>query len=178
MKTLLLSLMLTLAPALPVMAQDWAIDGFDAVGFLESGRPIPGRGDISTLWKGKVWHFATEENRNRFEADPRSFAPAFGRADAARSTRCSPAPTSSCRATGRAQSPAMALLPGRSRSFAPAFGGLCPVALSEGRRVAGDPHHFVIIENRLYLVGSNRAVRKLQQAPREVLSRARERWKP
>ena len=133
MKTLLLSLMLTLAPALPVMAQDWAIDGFDAVGFLESGRPIPGRGDISTLWKGKVWHFATEENRNRFEADPRSFAPAFG--------------------------------------------GLCPVALSEGRRVAGDPHHFVIIENRLYLVGSNRAVRKLQQAPREVLSRARERWK-
>ena len=134
MKTLLLSLMLTLAPALPVMAQDWAIDGFDAVGFLESGRPIPGRGDISTLWKGKVWHFATEENRNRFEADPRSFAPAFG--------------------------------------------GLCPVALYEGRRVAGDPHHFVIIENRLYLVGSNRAVRKLQQAPREVLSRARERWKP
>ena len=134
MKTLLLSLMLTLAPALPVMAQDWAIDGFDAVGFLESGRPIPGRGDISTLWKGKVWHFATEENRNRFEADPRSFAPAFG--------------------------------------------GLCPVALSEGRRVAGDPRYFVIIENRLYLVGSNRAVRKLQQAPREVLSRARERWKP
>jgi YHS domain-containing protein len=134
MKTLLLSLMLTLAPALPVMAQDWAIDGFDAVGFLESGRPIPGRGDISTLWKGKVWHFATEENRNRFEADPRSFAPAFG--------------------------------------------GLCPVALSEGRRVAGDPRDFVIIENRLYLVGSNRAVRKLQQAPREVLSRARERWKP
>lgn len=134
MKTLLLSLMLTLAPALPVMAQDWAIDGFDAVGFLESGRPIPGRGDISTLWKGKVWHFATEENRNRFEADPRSFAPAFG--------------------------------------------GLCPVALSEGRRMAGDPRHFVIIENRLYLVGSNRAVRKLQQAPREVLSRARERWKP
>ena len=134
MKTLLLSLMLTLAPALPVMAQDWAIDGFDAVGFLESGRPIPGRGDISTLWKGKVWHFATEENRNRFEADPRSFAPAFG--------------------------------------------GLCPVALSEGRRVAGDPRHFVIIENRLYLVGSNRAVRKLKQAPHEVLSRARERWKP
>jgi YHS domain-containing protein len=134
MKTLLLSLMLTLAPALPVMAQDWAIDGFDAVGFLESGRPIPGRGDISTLWKGKVWHFATEENRNRFEADPRSFAPVFG--------------------------------------------GLCPVALSEGQRVAGDPRHFVIIENRLYLVGSNRAVRKLKQAPREVLSRARERWKP
>ena len=134
MKTLLLSLMLTLAPALPVMAQDWAIDGFDPVGFLESGRPIPGRGDISTLWKGKVWHFATEENRSRFEADPRSFAPAFG--------------------------------------------GLCPVALSEGRRMAGNPRHFVIIENRLYLVGSSRAVRKLQQAPREVLSLARERWKP
>lgn len=134
MKKLLLSLILTSAPVLPVMAQDWAIDGFDAVGFLESGRPVPGRGDISTLWKGQVWHFATEENRNRFEADPRSFAPAFG--------------------------------------------GLCPVALAEGRRVAGDPRHFLIIGDRLYLVGSNRAARKLQQAPRDILARAQKSWKP
>lgn len=133
MKTLLLSLILLSAPVLPAAAQDWAIDGFDAVGFLESGRPVPGRGDISTLWKGQVWHFATEENRSRFESDPRSFAPAFG--------------------------------------------GLCPVALAEGRRVPGDPRHFLIIGNRLYLVGSSKAARKLQQAPDDILARAQQNWK-
>ena len=133
MKTLFLSLILLSASVLPAAAQDWAIDGFDAVGFVESGRPVPGRGDISTQWKGQVWHFATEEIRSRFESDPRSFAPAFG--------------------------------------------GLCPVALAEGRRVQGDPHHFMIIGNRLYLVGSSRAANKLQQQPGDILARAQERWK-
>lgn len=77
MKTLLLSLTLTLAPVLPALAENWAIQGIDPVGLLQSGRPVPGRGDIATMWKGQVWHFATEENRSRFESDPNTFAPAF-----------------------------------------------------------------------------------------------------
>ncbi|MTD99936.1 hypothetical protein GIY56_06540 [Paracoccus sp. YIM 132242] len=132
MKPLLLSLFLLSVPALPALAEDWAIDGFDAVGLLESGRPVPGRGDIATIWKGKVWHFATEENRNRFESDPRSFAPAFG--------------------------------------------GLCPVALAQGRRVRGNPRHFVIIGNRLYLVGSDRSAQELRRTPQDILARARHIW--
>lgn len=108
------------------------MDGFDAVNFLEQGQPVPGRGDIATMWKGQVWHFATEENRSRFEADPRSFAPAFG--------------------------------------------GLCPVALSKGRRVQGDPRHFVVIDNRLYLVGSAKAEQELRRDPRGVLDRASMDW--
>ena len=108
------------------------MDGFDAVDFLEHGRPVPGRGDIATMWKGQVWHFATEENRSRFEADPRSFAPAFG--------------------------------------------GLCPVALSEGRRVQGDPRHFVVIDDRLYLVGSARAKQKMRHDPRAILDQAWAEW--
>ena len=59
-------------------AQEWALGGYDAVGFAQQGRPIPGRSDITTLWRGKVWHFATEENRARFEANPRAFVPGFG----------------------------------------------------------------------------------------------------
>ncbi|MCZ0960320.1 YHS domain-containing (seleno)protein [Paracoccus benzoatiresistens] len=132
MKTLFLSLFLLSVPALPVLAENWAIDGFDAVGFVQSGRPVPGRGDITTMWKGQVWHFASEENRDRFESDPRSFAPAFG--------------------------------------------GLCPLALSKGRRVPGDPRHFVVIGNRLYLVGSDRSARELRRAPQEILARARQIW--
>lgn len=132
MKPLILSLMLACAPASQAVAQDWAIDGFDAVGFVQSGRPVPGRGDITTMWKGKVWHFASEENRARFESDPRSFAPAFG--------------------------------------------GLCPVALANGRRVPGDPQHFVVIGNRLFLVGSPGSARELRRVPEEILARADEKW--
>ncbi|MBK4216314.1 hypothetical protein JJJ17_10290 [Paracoccus caeni] len=77
MKPLILPLMLLAVPALPSFADDWAVDGYDAVGFLESGRAMPGRSDIATTWKGQVWHFTSEENRARFESDPRSFAPEF-----------------------------------------------------------------------------------------------------
>lgn len=38
---------------------------------------MPGASTIHTYWQGKVWHFATKENRALFEANPRSFAPGF-----------------------------------------------------------------------------------------------------
>ncbi|TGN68053.1 YHS domain-containing protein [Paracoccus liaowanqingii] len=77
MRPLCFALLLTLTPALPAAAQDWAVGGFDPVGYAASGRALPGRSDIATMWKGQVWHFASEENRARFEADPRAYAPAL-----------------------------------------------------------------------------------------------------
>ena len=77
MKNLLAPLFLAFATALPAAAQDWALQGFDPVGYLRQNQALPGRSDIATLWKGKVWHFASEENRARFEADPRTYMPAF-----------------------------------------------------------------------------------------------------
>lgn len=78
MRVLALSLLLSLPPVLPAAAQDWAVGGFDPVGYAQAGRALPGRSDIATMWRGQVWHFASEENRARFEADPRSYAPAIG----------------------------------------------------------------------------------------------------
>ncbi|TJZ86738.1 YHS domain-containing (seleno)protein [Paracoccus hibiscisoli] len=78
MRALALSLLLTLVPALPAAAQDWAVGGFDPVGYAQAGRALPGRSDIATMWRGQLWHFSSEENRARFEADPRSYAPALG----------------------------------------------------------------------------------------------------
>jgi hypothetical protein len=49
--------------------------------------------------------------------------------------------------------------------------------LAEGRQVPGDPRHFVVIGDRLYLVGSSHAARKLKQAPKDILARAQESWK-
>lgn len=77
MRHLVFSLALTMLSSLPVQAQDWALGGFDPVGYADAGRAVPGRSDIATMWQGKLWHFASEENRARFESDPRSFAPDF-----------------------------------------------------------------------------------------------------
>lgn len=77
MKQLILSISLSFALASPSFAEDWALGGYDAVGYT-SGHAIPGRRDIVTMWRGKAWHFVSEENRFRFEADPRHFTPAFG----------------------------------------------------------------------------------------------------
>lgn len=76
MKLLASAISMLTAFASPVVAQDWAVGGYDPVGFV-SGRAAPGRSDISTLWKGQFWHFISEDNRARFESDPRQFAPAF-----------------------------------------------------------------------------------------------------
>lgn len=132
MKPFLLSLLILAAPALPAMAQNWALDGYDAVAYGSAGQPVPGRSDIATMWKGQSWHFATEENRARFEADPRAYAPGFA--------------------------------------------GFCPVSLAEGRREPGDPQHFAIIGKRLYLMRSDAALRKIMEAPQQVLDQAQQNW--
>ncbi|WP_299911623.1 YHS domain-containing (seleno)protein [uncultured Paracoccus sp.] len=132
MKTLLFSLFALLTPIAPVHAQDWALGGFDPVGYQAEGRAVPGRNDISTLWQGMVWHFATVENRAMFEADPRSYAPGLN--------------------------------------------GLCPVALSRGRSQPGDPRHFVIVGQRVYLLGSDDNQRSFMKDPRAILMQARKVW--
>lgn len=76
MRHLILALVLSTA-GLPAAAQNWALGGFDPVGYASDGRATPGRSDIVTMWQGQLWHFASEENRARFESDPRAFEPAF-----------------------------------------------------------------------------------------------------
>ena len=77
MRHVLCQIALALTLGLPAQAQDWALGGFDAVGLSHGGAPVAGRSDIVTMWRGRLWHFATEENRARFEADPRAFLPRF-----------------------------------------------------------------------------------------------------
>lgn len=136
MKSLLTALVLLLSPLSPAssvaLAQDWALGGFDPVGYQSEGRAVPGRNDIATMWKGLVWHFASVENRAEFEADPRSFAPGLN--------------------------------------------GLCPVALANGRRELGDPRHFAIVGNRVYLLRSGSDQRRFMQNPRGILMEARKVW--
>lgn len=120
-------------PAQQASAQDWALEGYDPVGYVRQGQPVPGRNDIATMWKGRIWHFASEENRARFEADPRRYAPGLG--------------------------------------------GNCPVSLSEGRREAGDPQYFIVMNGRLYVMRSANALQQMQKNGSELLNVAQQRWR-
>lgn len=55
-----------------------AISGYDAVAYFIEGAAVRGRADIAVMWRGAVWHFADRGNRERFEANPRAYAPQFG----------------------------------------------------------------------------------------------------
>lgn len=55
-----------------------AVSGYDAVSYFRIGTPALGKSDFSLMWKGAVWQFTSEENRDRFERNPRAFAPQFG----------------------------------------------------------------------------------------------------
>ena len=58
--------------------QGMAVSGFDAVSYFRSQAPMRGQADISVMWKGAEWRFASMEHREMFEANPRAFAPQFG----------------------------------------------------------------------------------------------------
>ena len=55
-----------------------AINGYDAVAYFTAGAPVKGRSDFAVMWKGAIWQFSSLQNREAFEADPRSFAPQYG----------------------------------------------------------------------------------------------------
>ena len=64
----------------------FAASGYDVVAYhsLEQapvGQPqpgaVPGRAEITAEWNGATWAFATEENRDRFLADPAKYAPQY-----------------------------------------------------------------------------------------------------
>ncbi|SDC34718.1 YHS domain-containing (seleno)protein [Ruegeria marina] len=55
-----------------------AIRGFDTVAYFRKGTPSPGSPEIAVLWKDAIWQFASHENREMFEANPRAFAPQYG----------------------------------------------------------------------------------------------------
>ncbi len=75
LKTLILATALLLP--LAALAQDWALGGYDPVAYVTRNAAIEGQGDISTSWRGKQYHFVSEENRALFEANPRAYTPGF-----------------------------------------------------------------------------------------------------
>lgn len=63
----------------PIFAIDGiAIRGYDTVAYHTEGKPVPGSADYTYEYKGAVWQFASEENRDLFKATPERYAPQYG----------------------------------------------------------------------------------------------------
>jgi YHS domain-containing protein len=60
--------------------------------------------------------------------------------------------------------------------YAPQFGGFCSMAMSNGVKVAADPHAWTIVDGKLYLKVSKQGVEKFRRNAREYIERAEENW--
>ncbi len=82
--TLVLIAAILLSPA--VMAQkppvfsdrEGAIRSYDPVAYFDRKGPVKGSKQLSHLWRGTTWYFASAENREKFAADPERYAPQYG----------------------------------------------------------------------------------------------------
>lgn len=54
------------------------LNGFDPVGYFDSGKAVPSDARFFTLWRGAIWLFANDANRRKFLADPARYVPAYG----------------------------------------------------------------------------------------------------
>ncbi len=52
--------------------------GHDVVAYFTEGKPVLGKPEFATQWKGATWQFASAENLEKFKASPDAFAPQYG----------------------------------------------------------------------------------------------------
>jgi YHS domain-containing protein len=56
-----------------------ALKGYDSVSyFMGDGVPVKGSDDFKTEWRGADWKFSSQENLDKFKANPEKFAPQYG----------------------------------------------------------------------------------------------------
>ncbi len=55
-----------------------AIRGGDTVAYWTEGKPVLGSDQFTAEWMGATWKFASQENLDRFTADPEKYAPQYG----------------------------------------------------------------------------------------------------
>lgn len=65
----------------PAIYTSWrdnvAVGGYDVVSFY-SGKPLEGNADYIVAFKGAVWQFSSEANRDLFNNNPDAFIPQYG----------------------------------------------------------------------------------------------------
>ena len=59
-------------------ADGLAIRGYDAVAYRTVEAATRGKPEYEYAWKGAKWLFVSQENRDRFAANPETYAPEYG----------------------------------------------------------------------------------------------------
>ena len=69
-------------PGSPVAAVNTSegigLKGYDSVAYFVTGQPTKGVELYSFVWNGVTYRFASEENLNRFKAEPQKYLPQYG----------------------------------------------------------------------------------------------------
>lgn len=60
------------------LSDQLAIQGYDPVAYFTQQKAAKGKPSLSTQYQGVVYHFATEQNRKMFLANPSRFEPQYG----------------------------------------------------------------------------------------------------
>ena len=56
----------------------YAIRGYDTVAYFTESQPVKGDKQFSYEWRGATWLFSSQENLDKFKADPVAYAPQYG----------------------------------------------------------------------------------------------------
>lgn len=59
-------------------ASQVALDGYDPVAFFTDAKPVHGLPDVTAMYQGATYYFASEDHRKRFQSDPVHYVPQFG----------------------------------------------------------------------------------------------------
>ncbi len=51
------------------------LEGYDAVAYFAVNSAVKGDAKYAYVWKGAKWLFSSEENMDKFKADPEAYAP-------------------------------------------------------------------------------------------------------
>ena len=55
-----------------------AVGGYDAVAYFKDNRPVEGKAQFATEYRGATWRFASQDNLSAFKANPTAYAPQYG----------------------------------------------------------------------------------------------------
>ncbi len=55
-----------------------ALEGYDTVAYFAVNNAVKGDAKYAYVWNGAKWLFSSEENMDKFKADPEAYAPQFG----------------------------------------------------------------------------------------------------
>ena len=55
-----------------------AVSGYDTVAYFTEGKPVEGDSKWQVEYQGADWYFSSQENLDKFKADPEAYAPQYG----------------------------------------------------------------------------------------------------